>query len=155
MAVTVFISRMWCCAVTPDLILAHMPSFIRPSECSMLSLHVATDRRVVSRHVAIWYRHFRCELFQQFASDSQSISFANPTHSPQVHRPTRTKTISVETHGPKYRLLARWQRRGLACHRLLHAASNWILYTSTVRSARVKSGASDFHIPRFSTLEFV
>jgi hypothetical protein len=39
----------------------------------------------------------------------------------------------------------------VACRRLLHASSNWILYTPALWCACVDAGACDVHLPRFNT----
>jgi hypothetical protein len=44
-----------------------------------------------------------------------------------------------------------WQLCGLACRRLLHDWSNWILYTPTLRPAYIEPGICDIHLPCFST----
>jgi hypothetical protein len=44
-----------------------------------------------------------------------------------------------------------WQRRGLTFRRLLHAWSNWMLYTPALWPACVEPGACDVHPERFNT----
>lgn len=43
-------------------------------------------------------------------------------------------------------LLALWQRRGLACQRLLHVCFNCILYTQALWPACVETGACNVHL---------